>query len=120
MSLSISNCIFASFSKRLLLPIFEYEFFFSMVGESSAASWDIFISCFISWLFFLNEYKKMKSNDALKKNNVPKKMYNNSSSFLLNKEKEIEENGIKSYYIDILNVKIDKAYSEVNDLNLKK
>ena len=47
-------------------------------------------------------------------------MNNNSSTFLLNKEKEIEESDTKSYFIDIQNLKIDKPYNEVIDLNLDK
>jgi len=69
---------------------------------------------------FLNEYKKLKLDDTLKRKNIPKNMNNNSSTFLLNKEKEIEESDTKSYFIDIQNLKIDKPYNEVIDLNLDK
>ena len=66
---------------------------------------------------FLNEYKKMKSKDSLKRKNGSKRAngINNSTLIPLNKIGEMEDD-VKSYYIDIQKL---KTHKEIMDLNLK-
>jgi hypothetical protein len=53
---------------------------------------------------FLNEYKKMKSNDSLK----IKKYMNNNRTMDINNKPDILENDSKNYFIDIQKIKINE------------
>ena len=65
---------------------------------------------------FLNEYKKMKSNDSLKIKQYIKKMNNNSRTMDMNRP-DIIENDSKSYFIDIQKIKINDPYNKDIDNN---
>ena len=67
---------------------------------------------------FLNEYKKMKSNDSLKIKQYIKNM-NNSRTMDINNKPDISENDSKSYFIDIQNIKINEPCNKDNNYILE-
>ena len=67
---------------------------------------------------FLNEYKKMKSNDSMKINQYIKNM-NNSRTMDINNKPDIPENDSKSYFIDIQNIKINEPCNKDNNYILE-
>ena len=67
---------------------------------------------------FLNEYKKMKSNDSLKIKQYIKNM-NNSRTMDINNKPDIPENDSKSYFIDIQNIKINEPCNKDNNYILE-
>ena len=68
---------------------------------------------------FINDYQKMRSIDYMKRKTIKKINNEYNNTFLLNKEKDIEENVVQNFFIDIQKFKTNKLHNEIIDLNLK-